>query len=1095
MDFLERIEASLPTEIDFAHLKSFCPQDCWNINPVQASVIALESSGFFDKVDYLYRYPDVAASGMDPLYHFLNHGIYEKRIFKRTRSRHIFSDARTIDSYQHLVAMPTYSVIIKMSANSSDIIHQYRALMGQTRSPVELIYLRHSDSPSQKAIRNATSQDIKILDMNPDSPATLLHAAGLASGEYLAIMDADVIPGNLWIANAIRASSGYSALVTANGFLATSHDGKRTFLPVSSTVDTYDNLSCATRDAFCDWGNRSLLLRREWLSKLGFNDFDTTMGNISAQLAYFLYMRLGIKSVVPMQPEYEIQLHGDIMHRANVVHDADYGSANMILLAAAESRGYIPVQQRDDLYRFHLISTFGNRNSLGRCIRSLQGQIYGNYTCTLIDDCCDGFDPVPLIRKYKLDNGKFRYMRNRKKLFMLSGPEYALDILDANPADIIVTLDGDDWFAHPHVLWQLNAIYRLGRTRATYGNSFEFTSWDTRNFQEFSHWHMTTRWNCAQNNPDGKIPPVRQLSPEETRDGWACVPWCHFHTRSCFYAEWLVFGRETMTYGNGKKVHSPSDQAIFVPIFDNCEGHELKFINEPSYVYQHVKNTSEFSTNHNTNEHKATRTMVTHRDNSRRYSYQLIRHITENSLKINKCIMKKDYDIVIDTIESKYCPSTREHHRTPSQKSAIVTMSAFGEIVDAIFLLNNYMRNCTFGCVGYIFVPEYNTNIELMLQGSAIIPIFLTSLKYQIEKLNCLQHKFANTPEQLRRSLIPIVVLELLDMGYSSVLFIASNHYVVANIDDIHLIGTRHPFVAYPYFNNSNETAASASTTGRNDILNENLFSCTMKGRNILEEWYNLNISRPFPQAETPDSFFDDLILESEGVYINKDQGIGYNALYNQRQPEGVIAPTQKSYMLSCGRYARVWLVDGLLMRAIANNKMPAVIGSRPTVAIYCLSLLFAELLAAIKIKSLGMDAKLEDLGLRARFDTLAQVTSPIAQAAQLTSIKSFWEKVWRPRVVDPLASLNMWADLFQKSICHENSEVFAKMIKQMFPKLDTFAIIEKLRQEDLRYLTENILASEQLSEGDKYLMLEHTQGGEIVGKQLQRLKACHIHY
>ena len=43
----------------------------------------IAASGYFDVDWYLRRYPDVAASGFDPIVHYLRHGAAEGRVHRR----------------------------------------------------------------------------------------------------------------------------------------------------------------------------------------------------------------------------------------------------------------------------------------------------------------------------------------------------------------------------------------------------------------------------------------------------------------------------------------------------------------------------------------------------------------------------------------------------------------------------------------------------------------------------------------------------------------------------------------------------------------------------------------------------------------------------------------------------------------------------------------------------------------------------------------------------------------------------------------------------------------------------------------------------
>src|SRR5690242_1883659 len=49
------------------------------IHELKAQAGRIANSGLFDRKEYLRRYPDVAASGADPILHYLSHGAGEGR--------------------------------------------------------------------------------------------------------------------------------------------------------------------------------------------------------------------------------------------------------------------------------------------------------------------------------------------------------------------------------------------------------------------------------------------------------------------------------------------------------------------------------------------------------------------------------------------------------------------------------------------------------------------------------------------------------------------------------------------------------------------------------------------------------------------------------------------------------------------------------------------------------------------------------------------------------------------------------------------------------------------------------------------------------
>ncbi|WP_165176404.1 hypothetical protein [Desulfovibrio sp. ZJ369] len=81
MSFLDSFSSALPKEITLEYLKQFVPVEWWDEKPEWAAVSALCRCGKFDVQDYLKRYPDVEQTDIDPVLHFVRHGIKGNRYF------------------------------------------------------------------------------------------------------------------------------------------------------------------------------------------------------------------------------------------------------------------------------------------------------------------------------------------------------------------------------------------------------------------------------------------------------------------------------------------------------------------------------------------------------------------------------------------------------------------------------------------------------------------------------------------------------------------------------------------------------------------------------------------------------------------------------------------------------------------------------------------------------------------------------------------------------------------------------------------------------------------------------------------------------
>ena len=81
MDFIDKFRSALPEEINFDDLYDLAPADLWKSDPRKAGIIALERADVFDKDEYLLEYDDIQIANINPIEHWVMHGIDEDRDF------------------------------------------------------------------------------------------------------------------------------------------------------------------------------------------------------------------------------------------------------------------------------------------------------------------------------------------------------------------------------------------------------------------------------------------------------------------------------------------------------------------------------------------------------------------------------------------------------------------------------------------------------------------------------------------------------------------------------------------------------------------------------------------------------------------------------------------------------------------------------------------------------------------------------------------------------------------------------------------------------------------------------------------------------
>jgi len=106
-------------------------------------------------------------------------------------------------------------------------------------------------------------------------------------------------------------------------------------------------------------------------------------------------------------------------------------------------------------------------------IRSVQLQDYENFECILVDDISTD-DSRALAKKEIGADKRFKIIENKVKKYVLKNICHGIETANPDQEDVIVILDGDDWFARKDVLSILNETYNREKCWLTYGSYIEY---------------------------------------------------------------------------------------------------------------------------------------------------------------------------------------------------------------------------------------------------------------------------------------------------------------------------------------------------------------------------------------------------------------------------------------------------------------------------------------------------------------------------------------------------------------------------------------------------------------------------------------------
>lgn len=142
----------------------------------------------------------------------------------------------------------------------------------------------------------------------------------------------------------------------------------------------------------------------------------------------------------------------------------------------------------------------------------------------------------------------------------------ALDDADLDPCDIVISLDGDDWFAHDGVLEMVAEAYRDPQLWLTYG-SFRYA--------------------------DGRPGFAEEIPAAEWND-LRRAPWRASHLKTYCYGLFAQLTDSELKRPDGGYRFRAWDQALMLPMLEMAGAGHCRFLADVSYVYNFA-NAYEFT--------------------------------------------------------------------------------------------------------------------------------------------------------------------------------------------------------------------------------------------------------------------------------------------------------------------------------------------------------------------------------------------------------------------------------------------------------------------------------------------------------------------
>ena len=206
-----------------------------------------------------------------------------------------------------------------------------------------------------------------------------------------------------------------------------------------------------------------------------------------------------------------------------------------------------------------IIPSYNNEKWLDACLKSVKLQNYDNYQCIVVDDCSSD-KSIEVIKEEINKNVKFLLITNKERKLALRNIYEAIEKSKPQDEDIIITLDGDDWFATKNVLATLNKKYEEADCWISYGSYIEYPS--------------------RQRGKFSREIPKEIIEANAFRES----EWMSSHLRSFKYKLWKKIKKEDLLDQSGEFYKMTWDMAFMFPMLEMA-ANKSKYIEETLYVY------------------------------------------------------------------------------------------------------------------------------------------------------------------------------------------------------------------------------------------------------------------------------------------------------------------------------------------------------------------------------------------------------------------------------------------------------------------------------------------------------------------------------
>ena len=216
-------------------------------------------------------------------------------------------------------------------------------------------------------------------------------------------------------------------------------------------------------------------------------------------------------------------------------------------------------EYKDSTHFKIIVPVYNSESWVRKCIKSILSQDYTSFECVICDDISTD-NTYKLATQLAATDERFTAIQNTEKKFALKNIYDAIKMTNPSPQDVIVILDGDDWFSSHYVLSNLSRYYKTDNCWMTYGSFME--------------------------SPTGLVGAEASDYPPDVieQNTYREDTWRASHLKTFKHFLWNKIKTEDLIDEDGNFYEMTYDQAMMLPMLE-MSGPRAKYIPEVNYIY------------------------------------------------------------------------------------------------------------------------------------------------------------------------------------------------------------------------------------------------------------------------------------------------------------------------------------------------------------------------------------------------------------------------------------------------------------------------------------------------------------------------------